>query len=69
MSVLATTFVVRTLGGTRQRASVSVSQIVVLSVVFGILQELIRLANDGLQESDPIYEAGAVEKLGRGIMK
>lgn len=32
-------------------------------------QELIRLANEGLPESDPIYEAGAVEKLGRGVMK
>lgn len=33
------------------------------------VQELIALANEGLPESDPRYEAGAVEKLGRGIMK
>lgn len=32
-------------------------------------QELIRLGNEGLPEGDPLYEKGAVEKLGRGIMK
>lgn len=32
-------------------------------------QELIRMGNDGLPEGDPLYEKGAVEKLGRGLMK
>ncbi|CAM9282964.1 unnamed protein product [Ascophyllum nodosum] len=32
-------------------------------------EELIRLGNEGLPEGDPLYEKGAVEKLGRGIMK
>lgn len=32
-------------------------------------QELIRLGNEGLPEADPVYEKGAVEKLGVGVEK
>ncbi|CAB1096368.1 unnamed protein product [Ectocarpus sp. CCAP 1310/34] len=32
-------------------------------------EELIRLGNEGLPEADPLYEKGAVEKLGVGVEK